>query len=214
LDKVDAVKELIELGYKVCYWLSRAGLDDLQRFDDCWGIAWDDEDYREYGLEDLMFREEFDDEAEYAIFVDRYRNLLKDHFVASILGRDVLDVLRGEKSLKDTMTYEIYKKYAEKRSEVYLYVMDAFVPLSFKREDILGWFSRQPLEAFLAVREKVEKIIGRISGVLFRKRFDCDSGVVIEYSVFMDKGVVGVKIICSLEPEEALKKFYEAESSG
>ena len=208
---MDVVKELFELGYKVCYWLSRADLGDLRVFDEDWGYIWDEEDLRDYKLEVLWEREEFDDEYEYAVFRDRYRNLLKDHFIVYILARDVLDVLREGKRLEDTMTFQIYKKYAERRAEVYLYVKDSLVSLDYRREDVLGWFARQPLEAFLAVREKVEERVGKISGVLFRKRFDCKAGTVLEYHVFCNNGIVSAKIICSLEPEKTLKEFCEAE---
>lgn len=92
--------------------------------------------------------------------------------------------------------------------------MDRFKPLDINPNEFLELASKNLLELFDRIRERVEENTGKIYYVRVRKvMLDVkDMDIVVEYRVNSEVGIIPVKIIYSNKPTRALIKYYRVEN--
>jgi len=94
-------------------------------------------------------------------------------------------------------------------TEVFVYVLDLFVPTDLTKGEVLKAFEEDKLKPFEFIREIVEdkgiKGIKTIDlyGTLFKKE-----EFLLEYAVNFANGRIAVKVIGSNDPQKMLKEYY------
>jgi len=95
-------------------------------------------------------------------------------------------------------------------TEVFVYVLDLFIPTDLTKKEILKAFERNQLKPFEYIREIIEdKGIKGIKSVdLYDTLFKGDE-FLLEYRVDFTKGRIAVKVIGSNDPRKMLIKYYK-----
>ncbi|RLI81968.1 hypothetical protein DRP04_05020 [Archaeoglobales archaeon] len=93
--------------------------------------------------------------------------------------------------------------------DVFVYVLDRFIPTDLTKKEVLNAFKEDELKPFELIREIFDNKIKDIKHVEFYDAyFKCDSEFLIEYLVNFANGTITVKIIASSNPSKTLSDYY------
>lgn len=94
--------------------------------------------------------------------------------------------------------------------DVFVYVLDRFIPVDFMRNEVLKAFEENKLKPFEFIREIVENEIKGIKNVeLYDSYFKGSREFLIEYLVDFSNGRAAVKLIASDNPRKLLLDYYK-----
>jgi len=94
-------------------------------------------------------------------------------------------------------------------SEVFVYVLDLFIPTDLTRKEVLKAFKEDKLKPFEFIREIVEdKGVRGIKNVEFYDALFRRDDFLLEYTVDFANGRIAVKVVGSENPQKMLKEYY------
>jgi len=95
-------------------------------------------------------------------------------------------------------------------SEVFVYVLDLFIPTDLTRKEVLKAFKEDKLKPFEFIQEIIEDNgVREIKGVdLYDTLFKGDD-FLLEYTVDFANGRIAVKVIGSNDPRKMLREYYQ-----
>ncbi len=97
--------------------------------------------------------------------------------------------------------------------DVFVYVLDRFIPVDLTKNEVLKAFKEDKLKPFEFIREVIENDIKGIKNVefynsYFEKRYN---EFLIEYLVDFSNGKFAVRLIASDNPRKLLMDYYRYE---
>jgi len=93
--------------------------------------------------------------------------------------------------------------------EIFVYVMDEYVPTDLTKKEVLDAFKEDKLKPFEFVRDIVEdKGVEGISSITFYDAYFKHEDFLIEYLVDFSLGKIAVKVIGSNDPRRMLVEYY------
>ena len=94
-------------------------------------------------------------------------------------------------------------------SEVFVYVLDLFIPTDLTRKEVLKAFKEDKLKPFEFIREIIEdKGVKGVKSVDLYDAIFKGNEFLLEYTVDFANGRIAVKVIGSDDPRKMLKEYY------
>lgn len=96
-----------------------------------------------------------------------------------------------------------------KLTEVFVYVLDLFIPTDLTKKEILKAFKEDKLKPFEFTREIIED--NGVRGIKSVQLYDTlfkGEGFLLEYTVDFANGRIAVKVIGSDDPRKMLREYY------
>ena len=94
-------------------------------------------------------------------------------------------------------------------TEVFVYVLDLFIPTDLTKREILKAFEENQLKPFEYIREIIEdKSIKGIKNVDLYDALIKEDNFLLEYIVDFANGRIAVKVIGSNDPWKVLREYY------
>ncbi len=98
------------------------------------------------------------------------------------------------------------------KMDVFVYVLDRFIPVDLTRNEVLKAFEEDILKPFEFIKETVKNEMKGIKKVEFYDSyFKRDDEFLIEYLVDFSNGRAAVKLIASDNPRKLLMDYYRYE---